>query len=717
MPVRMTIPAVAVLVLMAHAAAAQQAYPGDDPRQRAMISQLDKTIAQIDLKDITLKDAVAAIGKTIGVSIRVRWNRIMAKPDAKVCLSLQNVAARDALQLLFENNYAGPVAFDIDAAGNLVVLPADDSAASSVYTRVYDVADLLCGPLSGFGNMSSQPRWGLLGGLSGPYTNNMSPPSTEPAASLYSLELALRPAADIESGGTVVRHASSSSFVMRQPANRHRQVQEVLAGLRGGMARSRLKLGAAVLRVSDGRRRADLTAKLQEARDLEGAINAGRARGDWTIEYLSLAPAYLGQEIAASRGAAAPLAKSDTQRPQAPPATGYKILLRADCWRGECLQFTAACSGTIMGKDGAMRLSNTYRQLLPRQRVRVIDLTPSAAGAGGGFLLALWHDRPPAPPPARAPAAAPTGPTPQSRLARNIAGVDLEKMPFKDAIQWLQDYSGLSIFAHYNQLTIDEDTPVNLHLRNVTVAQALESILEDVAQPRRPPVHVLEGSIVHIRDANWNTAPPSRLAFLDVHDLLVPARPTLIVDQTGDWEASDEGGSSWEGTLMLKLPQQDMEGSQELIAAARAPHEAGALDLGVAVVHFNGTRSRTRLAAALTKGGDIAAALAAGADAQSWRLDRCGIEHTAVNDTILSLCTGSAAYRAVMRPSGRHGGAVEVDIALGASWPDKTGRNAASYTPRVTLQAGQCRLVDITPLDAPVGIALVLWRPKTGDSK
>ena len=166
-------------------------------------------------------------------------------------------------------------------------------------------------------------------------------------------------------------------------------------------------------------------------------------------------------------------------------------------------------------------------------------------------LLALGAAAPPAP------AAGPTTRPNLSGLVRPIDIVSLKNVPFADAVEFLQNVSGVSFVVDWKTLElagIDRDTPVELELKNASVRKTLKLMLDLLASNAQPLTAYAQDGIVTI---TTQEKADSRLItrVYDVRDLLVSVPDFNIRDADygsgggnggggGNGNAGGGGGSS-----------------------------------------------------------------------------------------------------------------------------------------------------------------------------
>jgi len=82
-------------------------------------------------------------------------------------------------------------------------------------------------------------------------------------------------------------------------------------------------------------------------------------------------------------------------------------------------------------------------------------------------------------------AAAPSKATTQRRAKTpRFTKLDFDKIPLKDVIKFLRAASGLNIHVNWKALQvsgIQDDTEINLHVKNITIARALDLVLDQIS--------------------------------------------------------------------------------------------------------------------------------------------------------------------------------------------------------------------------------------------
>lgn len=121
-------------------------YREESQADRLVQEALGKSIESMTFDDAPLVDVLDYLRIVSGVNIHVRWPRLadaQITPQTRVSIHLKGVTVAKALQLVLEDlsRAGGPVTTDIDS-GVLTITTKDD-LRSLVFTRVYDVRDML----------------------------------------------------------------------------------------------------------------------------------------------------------------------------------------------------------------------------------------------------------------------------------------------------------------------------------------------------------------------------------------------------------------------------------------------------------------------------------------------------------------------------------------------------------------------------------------------
>ena len=137
----------------------------------------------------------------------------------------------------------------------------------------------------------------------------------------------------------------------------------------------------------------------------------------------------------------------------------------------------------------------------------------------------------------------------RKELARAYPKLEVDEMSLDNVIDFLRDYSGLSIHVKWPVLQtvgIEKDTTVTVHLTNVTFDKALRTILDDVGGVN-PLGYIVDGGVITIstRDDLSGMAYATTRTY-DIRDLLfrVPnfVAPTLSLQQAGQGGGGGGGG-------------------------------------------------------------------------------------------------------------------------------------------------------------------------------
>ena len=106
---------------------------------------LDRRIAELRLHDVPLDAALRKLSEVSGIQIIPMWDRIDAwqiPRDTPITLTLQNVSAGDALDVMLELVSDHNSRLDYVSEDDAIVVTTAQEAAEEAIVRVYDVRDL-----------------------------------------------------------------------------------------------------------------------------------------------------------------------------------------------------------------------------------------------------------------------------------------------------------------------------------------------------------------------------------------------------------------------------------------------------------------------------------------------------------------------------------------------------------------------------------------------
>jgi len=137
------------------------------------------------------------------------------------------------------------------------------------------------------------------------------------------------------------------------------------------------------------------------------------------------------------------------------------------------------------------------------------------------------------------------------RLATRIERLEYPEVNFVDVIQDLRDQTGVNIHPKWNMLLlarVEQRTPVNVDLNNVTFEKGLEVVLEDVGGVGVPLGYVVSDGVITISTKD-DLATRTLTLVYDIRDLIVrvPNFAGRDVDLSAVSGGNDGGGGFFDG--------------------------------------------------------------------------------------------------------------------------------------------------------------------------
>ena len=273
------------------AATTQPARPS--PRnEEEVLRALDRRVREINFDQIELKDVIQFLRDVSGVNIWVQFSGLGAaglSRNSPVNVCLHDVTLRQALEVILEDvGASAPLGWVI--RGNTIVISTRDDLATRTVTRVYDVSDLIV-PVSVFVGPAIVPEAEQRKPQIDPELvaehrecleelGVLEPKATR-ATLVNDLKDIIRSSIAPESWMDANRigiQEFDGRLVILQTLENHREIKELLAGLRRARAGATVAMGVAVVRVSDASDAVELATKLKQAGNLQ-AVAALTAAG------------------------------------------------------------------------------------------------------------------------------------------------------------------------------------------------------------------------------------------------------------------------------------------------------------------------------------------------------------------------------------------------------------------------------------------------------
>jgi hypothetical protein len=121
---------------------------GVDPDDRALITQLDRQLPQLELDGATLTDVIDFLRDVSSANIYVNWRSLEGagvKRDAPVFCKLRNVGFARALDVVLDSVAPANVRLGYTVDDGVIMVSTLDDLRLDTSTHVYDVRDLLAG--------------------------------------------------------------------------------------------------------------------------------------------------------------------------------------------------------------------------------------------------------------------------------------------------------------------------------------------------------------------------------------------------------------------------------------------------------------------------------------------------------------------------------------------------------------------------------------------
>ena len=112
-------------------------------------TSLNRVMPAIDFRGIPLKDAIDFLRDVSGANIHVNWRALEAAgvtPDTTINVKLRQVSLRKVMTLILNEAAAGNTALTFYVDDGVVEVTTKEIADGMMYTKVYDVQDLLFEP-------------------------------------------------------------------------------------------------------------------------------------------------------------------------------------------------------------------------------------------------------------------------------------------------------------------------------------------------------------------------------------------------------------------------------------------------------------------------------------------------------------------------------------------------------------------------------------------
>ncbi len=142
----------------------------------------------------------------------------------------------------------------------------------------------------------------------------------------------------------------------------------------------------------------------------------------------------------------------------------------------------------------------------------------------------------------------------RQKMKQKIGKLEFSGIPFEEAVQFLRDFSGISIFVKWGALEapgISKTTEVNVHLSDVMFEKALQVILEDVGGGTTQLGYVIDQGVITI-STKEDLAIRTITRVYDIRDLIVRVpnfiSPSIDMSQMGQNQGNNggSGGSFFE---------------------------------------------------------------------------------------------------------------------------------------------------------------------------
>jgi len=135
----------------------------------------------------------------------------------------------------------------------------------------------------------------------------------------------------------------------------------------------------------------------------------------------------------------------------------------------------------------------------------------------------------------------PANPALLAKLNRRVPRFEFADVPLKDVIQYVRDWADINVYTNWatlNAAGIDETSPVNVKLKDVSLRTALDIVLEDVGAGQVELLHEARGDLLVVATReHLSTITVTRI--YDVGDILDQLPDTQSVWVPGD---DDPGG-------------------------------------------------------------------------------------------------------------------------------------------------------------------------------
>lgn len=128
-------------------------------------------------------------------------------------------------------------------------------------------------------------------------------------------------------------------------------------------------------------------------------------------------------------------------------------------------------------------------------------------------------------------------------LSQKVPNFSLEETPLEDAINFLQNLTGVSFFVDWQRLEmagVDRGTPITLQLKGTSARKTLNLVL-DSASPMEPLTFYVDGGVIHITTLEHADS-EMIVRVYDVRDLLV-----VVPDFVGPGLGGGAGGGGGGG--------------------------------------------------------------------------------------------------------------------------------------------------------------------------